>query len=337
MNIKYYTVSILGLLGILACGCRQDKKDDQIVSQKFIHKYGYAVSKEEWEERNYPGQVITAMRNGSMVTATYENGVLHGPCTHTFPNSQTVEIYYLYNFGEVAKEIIYDVRGMPVREMVQLSPTRYSLTLWYAEGTPMSIEEFAGDELLEGQYLTLNNETEARVEKGNGKRIRRDLHGLLLSKDEIAKGYVVKHEAFHPNGAPESIAYFNNKQLHGEKRLFSASGEPLVIEEWVHGQLHGKSTFFKNGTKTLEISYLNGSREGPEIHYVDGEKISQEIAWENNKKHGPALYYIDGSTETEWYYEGALVSKEKYDELSYLDSKIAQINPSYKVDTVRTK
>lgn len=334
--MKNQFLLLCGALGFLACGCQKSNTQDDVISQRYIHKYGYAVSKEEWESRNYPGQVITNLRNGVTVTATYENGVLHGPCTLTYPNSQTIETYYLYNQGNVAKEVLYDIKGMPVRETVRLSPTRYTMTFWYEDGTPMSIEEFANEELLEAQYLTVNNETESRVEKGNGLRVRRAREGVLISKDQIAAGIMVKRDSFYPNGTPEMVAYYLDSKLHGEKRTFSSNGEPLLIEEYINGQLHGKATHFKNGVKYLEISYLDGQRNGSEVHFLDGEQISQEIQWENDKKHGPATYYVDGGgTRIEYYYDGSLVSKEDYDELYRRDEMISNISQDLRWDGQR--
>ncbi len=324
----YFT---LGALSLLVCACQTKQKENEVVSQRYVHKYGYTVSQQEWESKNYPGQVITNLTNGVTITATYENGYLHGPCSHTFPNSQTIEVYSLYNQDHLVKEIRYDPQGMPVSEMVNLSPTRYSYTLWYIEGSPLSVEEYAGKELLEAEYFTANNETEARVEKGSGLRIRRDRYGLLFSRDEIQNGYVSKGEAFYANGAPESIAHYSFGKLHGEKRSFAETGEPIAIEEYLNGVLHGKSIYFKNGTRYLEVSYLDGLKNGLETHYVDGEMVSQEILWENDKKHGPTVYYVDGIAQTQWYYDGELVSQSRYDELSRLDEMISQISPEVRL------
>ncbi len=324
--MKYKTYLAWGTLAILCCACQKHKKEDDVVSQRYVHKYGYAVSKEEWDNNNYPGQIVTSLKNGVTMTASYENGYLHGPCTYTYPDSQTVENYSLYNQGLLVKEVHYDVLGMPVRERVQLSPSRYTTTLWYTEGSPLSIEEYAGEELLEGQYFTLNNEIEGRVEKGSGMRIRRNPQGLLLSKETLEQGYMKKKESFYPNGNPESITHYLKTALHGERKTFAATGEPVAIEEYVHGKLHGKATYFKNGVRCVEISYLDGLKNGLETHFVDGTLISQEVYWENDKRHGPAIYYIEGSRHTQWYYDGQQVSQAKYKELSHLDEMISQIS-----------
>ena len=130
VHMKFRLSLLCGALALLASSCHKDNNNSQVVSQRYVHKYGYAVSQEEWASKNYPGQVITSLRSGVVVTATYENHELHGPCTYTYPNSQTVERFVLYNRGEVTKEVLYDMSGMPTKETVQLSPSRHSLTLW---------------------------------------------------------------------------------------------------------------------------------------------------------------------------------------------------------------
>jgi antitoxin component YwqK of YwqJK toxin-antitoxin module len=317
--------SLLAFLGLLACGCHQNKTESDVVSQRYVHKYGYSVPKQEWETGNYPGQVITTLRDGITITATYEGGLLHGSSTHTYPHSQIIETYYLYNQGNLVKEIVYDIKGIPLREVIQLSPTRHTQTLWYEDGSPLSIEEYVGRELLEGQYFTLTNELDSSVEKGNGLRTRKNREGSLLSRDSIESGYMVKREAFYPNGAPEALSYYHMDQLHGEQKNFAESGEPLSIVEWVHGELNGKCTYFKNGAKFLEISYLNNEKNGLQVNYTPDGIISQETLWENNKRHGPTTYHVDGNLHTEWYYDGREVSYEEFNSLDRIDAMISQM------------
>ena len=329
--MKYINIALLGVLTLLCTSCERKPQESDVVSQKYIHKYGYAVSKEEFDANHYPGQVITMLKNGVTVTATYENGVLHGPSTHTFPNSQTVQFYFMYNEGNLAKLVVYDVSGLPVREEIQLSPTRYTTTLWYKSGSPLCIEEYAQQELVEGQYFTLNNDLESQVSKGKGTRVRRDAEGVLLHRDLIDGGLVAQSETFYPNGSPESIAYYQKGLLHGERRSFTSTGEPLAIQEYLHGKLHGKSTFFKNGVRDHEISYINGMKNGLEIHFIDGATVSQEILWENDKRQGPAKFYMDGIAHVEYFYDGKLVSESKWKELSRLDEIASGIDPEVRL------
>ena len=309
---------------LCSCACKNNKEGD-VLSQRYIHKYGYLVSQEEWETNQYPGQVITSLSSGVTVTATYESGILHGPTTYTFPHSQNVETYYLYNWGDLVKEISYNPLGMPIKEKIQLSPTRYSLTAWYAGGSPMYVEEYSGNELIEGQYYTLTNEIEARVEKGRGLAIYRNEMGSLISKEIIEAGYAIKKEVFYPSGTPESVAFYHHGDLHGEKKTFAPSGEPLSLEHWVNGQLHGVASYYKNGTKYLEISYYNGEKCGVERHFIDGQVISQEIVWEADMKHGPSTFYFEGKpVEQQWFYGGKPVSKRKFDEMNLVDGLIMQ-------------
>lgn len=319
---------VLVCLTLFLTSCNKNQQESSVVSERYVHKYGYAVSKNEFEERGYPGQVITVLKTGVVKTATYENGLLHGPTTLTFPSSQTVESYLLYNEGNLVKQISYDIHGMPLREETQLSKARSAITKWYNNGTPMASEEYVGPELVEAQYFTKHNDVEARVEKGKGLRLTRSVEGILQSKEEIDQGFVVKRETFYSNGSPESIAFLMQGLLHGEKKSFSENGEPLAVKEYVHGKLHGKTTFFKNGVCTVEAHYLDGLKNGLEIHYLDGEIVSQEILWENDHKHGPCKYYVEGIPQVEYFYDGQLVSEHKWKELNQLDQMIGQISSS---------
>ena len=149
--------------------------------------------------------------------------------------------------------------------------------------------------------------------------------GILLAKEVFEEGYAIKKETFYPTGSPESIAYYLRGVLHGENRIFAATGEPLAIEEWVNGQLHGKSTYFQNGNRYKEVSYLYGQKNGIERQFVDGDVIAQEITWENGLKHGEAVFYSKGKTDHEWYYEDKHVSRHKFDELNRLDVIISRL------------
>lgn len=317
--------------GLILAGCGNDPNGNQVISKRYIHKYGYAVSKSEWEANRYPGQVITTLRNGVTITSTYENGVLHGPCTHTHPHSQTVQYFFLYNFGELKKEVVYDSLGMPVREKVQLSPHRHCITMWYGDGSPMSIEDYADEELLDGKYLTLNNEVESRVERGTGLRTKRDQHGVLLSRDHFESGYLTKVETFYASGAPESVTSYKMNKKHGERMVMAQNGDMLAAEEWVEDQLYGKASYFANGKKQTDVYFINGARNGIETHYIDGEQIEQEIHWIHDRRHGPTKFYVsDNVAKTEWYYDGKMVSKKRFDELDAVDQMITHANAEYK-------
>ena len=320
--MKLTSCLLIGALTLCTLSCRKETQNE-VISQKYLHKYGYAVSREEWAAKNYPGQVISTMTDGVVIAATYENHELHGPCTFTYPNSNVIKRKVEYNRGTIVKETEYSLAGMPQKETEQLSPSRHSLTLWYADGSPRSIEEFTADELLDGQYFSVLNDIEARVIKGNGKKICRDEQGTLLCREDVEAGFTIKKETFYPSGIPQSICYYSNNKLHGEKKTFTESGEPQAVEEWIDGLKHGKSMYFANGSKSQEVSYLFGKKNGLETFYIDGDTIAHQIYWENDVKHGPETYFIDGSEKICWYYSGKEVSKTSYDEQIRLDEIIS--------------
>lgn len=317
MHNKAYILA--ATLALVVFGCQKNKQDSTIISQSYIHKYGYAVSQKEWETKNYPGQVITSLRNGVTITATYENGELHGPYTMTYPHSKVVEKYILYNAGSPVKEITYDIAGMPLSENTQLSQNRRSVTSWYTDGVPKSVEEYVQEELIEGQYFTKDHTLESHVERGNGLRIIRDNKGVLTSKDLIENGMMTRRDCFYANGSPESIAYYFHNQLHGTRKIFTETGEPIAVEDFANGHLHGLSTYYKNGSKELEVYYLYGKKHGIESQFLDGASVMHQTSWVHGRKHGKESFFLPEGTKVVWNYEGREVSQARFEELCHLE------------------
>jgi antitoxin component YwqK of YwqJK toxin-antitoxin module len=323
MNYKSYL--LLATVAMTSFACQKQRKEDDVISQTYIHKYGYAVSQKEWQEKNYPGQIISSLRNGVTMTATYENGELHGPCTFSYPHSNTVEKYVLYNQNKPVKEVHYDISGMPLQETVQLTENRHSLTTWYNDGVPKSVEEYVNDELVNGEYFTKDHEIETAVKNGAGIRTIRDVKGLITCKDVIEEGFLAKRESFYSTGSPESIATFIKGQLNGTRQTFTPQGEPLAIEEWVAGHLHGTSTYYKNGNKELEVSYVYGKKNGLEVHFLDGKEPAHQISWSLGLRHGPEVFFLpQGGKKTLWNYENKEVSQSRFQELTSLDAMILE-------------
>ena len=112
------TIFLLSCLSLIAvgCGAPEAKNDDEVIAQRFIHKYGYDVPKDVWEEKNYPGEVITTYRNGVTVTSHFEDGLKHGESLRTYPHSQTTETKEEHNRGILTQKTSYNIRGIPYQE-----------------------------------------------------------------------------------------------------------------------------------------------------------------------------------------------------------------------------
>lgn len=309
---------LLSLAGLLFCGCQDKKKDKKkdVVSQRFIHKYGYDVSREEWEGNQFPGQVVTTLKNGVTVASSYEDGLLHGRTTYSYPHSQTLESLHIYERGNLIKKVSYNIKGMPTKEETFLSPSHVKVKYWYKTGTPKSTEELIDNALVEAEYFTMNNETESRIENGMGTRSVRNEQGVLLAKETIENGKVISSETFHPNSTPKVVTNYSSEgKLHGEKKVFAETGEPISVENYDNGNLHGMCTYYQNGFRYQETPYLYGLKNGIERKYVDGETLVEETEYHDGFKHGPSTFYCDGIAKCEWFYNNELVAKSKYEEL----------------------
>lgn len=296
----------------LITSCSSNTSGDEVVSQTYVHKYGFETSEQDWAQREQDGQVVSMLKNGVKVTRSYENGVLHGLTTYSFPHSSIVEKSLLYDQGNLLKEQLNDPAGMPIREEVYEFDNRNIVTLWDEKGVPLSIEEYDGENLLEAKYYTPEHELKASVVNGFGERVKRDRSGLLISVDKIESGIMSCRTTYHPNGEIHTISHYENYQLHGPQQKYTAAGKPLMELNWDHGVLHGPKVIYRNGLKVAVIPYVKGQKQGIESHYDDLGDLTAEIEWKNDKKHGTSKLYSEETTDTEWYYKGHTVTADKY-------------------------
>ncbi len=309
----------------LVCSCQRSTLD-QVVSQTFVHKYGFDVSEEEWDQRAQEGQVVTMLKNGVKITRSFENGALHGPTTYTFPHSNTVEKLLVYDQGTLLKEMHNDTSGMPLQEEIYEFDNRKIITLWDNKGSPLSIEEYDDEVLTEGKYYNSNHELEGEVEGAYGTRVKRDRSGLLLEREQIENGLIACRTTFHPNGETHTVSHYHDSQLHGEQLKYTSSGRPLMKLNWNHGVLDGLKVVYRNGIKVAEIPYSHGQKHGLEYHYDDLGNLTAEINWRSDKKHGCSTFYTDEMTENEWFFNGQTVQADKFSLLENRAKIIAEMN-----------
>lgn len=318
----------LSLVCLALYGCGGDSDQKNVISQRYIHKYGYDVSRTEWDKEVHPGQVLTMLRDGKSIAATYEDGVLHGPKTQTHAHSQTTETLEQYERGKLVKRVTYSLRGVPQKEEVFLSPSHILITSWYPSGTPKYKEEIKDGILVNGQYFNTANETDTRIDNGTGEKTLRNQNGDILSK-EVYNNYAVTYvETYYPNNIPHTSTSYDNGTIHGEQRIYTINGEPNSVENFFYGNRHGLCTYYQNGYKFKEVNYTHGLKDGVERHYIDGEMVVEETLYQEGIKHGPSIVYYDNAAKTTWYFLDEKVSKNKYDQLVARENMIMSMQSS---------
>ncbi|HRW58711.1 MAG TPA: toxin-antitoxin system YwqK family antitoxin [Chlamydiales bacterium] len=313
--------------------CNNGGENNSTVSQKFIHKYGFAVSEKEWQERNESGKIITNYPNGVVQVSHYEQGKLHGESTTTYPRSNIFEKVLVYDEGSLIKETINDKNGIPFKENVFEFDNRKITTYWYASGVPASIEEYVDGKLMKGEYFNKNNTLESSITDGYGTRIKKDRFGKLCSKDLFEEGLMTYRTAYYPSGEVQSTTGFKNYALHGKQQSFSESGKLIMEANWIHGLIDGTKLVYKNNKLFKEIPYNMGKRHGIEKHYDRNGEIAAEIKWINDGRHGSCKFYYDDNTEIKWYYFGKQVSLDKYKMLELRDKLINELKSDAIVST----
>jgi antitoxin component YwqK of YwqJK toxin-antitoxin module len=312
-----HSFSYLILLGVItSCQSHREYCGDEVVCET-VHRYGVPLEPEDWSDRGQHGQVVSMRKDGVAVTRNYEGGVLHGECTYTFPHRDTIQKKEIYNQGNLRQEFAHYPSGLPQRQTVHGSAGQ-SVTVWYENGAPYSREELQNGNLIHGEYYGLDQQVEARVQDGQGMKVRRDGQGQLQAVDNIENGQKVASTTYHPNGVPAAVTPYVNGKVEGERRTYLAGGEPATIENWTANVQHGPTHVFEQGEKRAEVAYVNGRKQGIERRYRDdGQTLAQEITWDQGQKHGPSYSYIGNTTHTEWYFRGRLVpNKDTFDMLN---------------------
>ena len=308
MNRKF----LLSGVALAFTACQTSNSLDTVVSQTFVHKYGFETTEKDWDAREQDGQVVSMLKNGVKVTKSFENGQLHGLTTYTFPHSTAIEKQQLYDEGILLKEQLGDVTGMPIREEIYEFGNRTIVTLWDDKGVPLSIEEYDDEILMEAKYYTPDHELEASVIAGQGEKVKRDRTGLLVSRDAIQNGIMESRTTYHPNGNIHTISHYNNYQLHGRQMKCTASGKPLMELNWDNNVLDGDKVIYRNGRKIAVIPYVQGKKQGTELHFDDLGFLTAEIQWRDDKKHGLSQLHTEDSTDADWFFNGQTVNAERY-------------------------
>lgn len=309
--------SMFGCLFILLIGtaCQYSKNQEECPDCSYVHSNGVEVEADHWVQCGRNGQVISSLHNGSRITQTYVDGLLDGESTCTFPNSSQIQHVENYSKDRLVSQSIFDESGMPRYSIVYSEPEMRTITSWYANGGPKSVEKLDRQLLITGDYYTPGNQRDSWVYDGKGERIARDDEGNFVSLDTFHCGELVMKTHYYATGHPMEIAPYSGGLLHGERKTYYPGGEPMAIETWHGGQQSGLTTIFQNGEKYSEISYLNNQKNGLERRFRDGTFVTQDITWLEGQMHGPAYTYT-GDNETmlsDWFYKGRLTSRANFE------------------------
>lgn len=312
---KYFHWALLALTAA-SCNCRTCDPCEEVIQQRYVHKYGVEVAPEDWTQRGQCGQVISTRKDGTTATQYYDNGVLHGECTYSFPHSSTVARKESYDFGALMAETAYYRSGGARQEIKPIGGSRKEVTSWYETGVPKSKEVYENDSLIEGEYYTTDHTTEGRVNEGNGNRIQRDPYGQLIARELISNGEIAQITTFHTNGNPKEVIPLSKGSRSGTVQIYLPDGEPSRIEEWSNGIQNGTTTLFENGDVVSKTPYTNGVPNGIEERFHDGNILAVRISWVNGNKHGPSYHYTDNNVTTDWYFQNKPVSESDFEILT---------------------
>lgn len=313
--------------GVLAVfvSCQKNNNNSDIASTRFIHKYGFEVSKNEWKERGKEGQIVQVTKDKVTKTFTYKKGVLDGISTISYEGKEQIKEQQVYEDGILIKKTLYDISGTPISEENFVKDGK-TLTFWDARGVPLRYEIYKDNLLQEAKYLDENNKEEACIKKGKGIRLKRSQDRKMILKEEFSDGKMVSRITYHPNGKMQSKAFFKDYKLHGKRETYSLKGNLLTSVTWKDGKRDGQMLCFRDEKKHIEIPYMEGKKDGVEKEYDLEGNIVKEIHWEADKRHGSSRYYYEDYTDIQWYFRGVAVDLKKFQDLEAHEKLMAELN-----------
>jgi len=301
-EVQMKKISCFLLICMFGCTAPKDTRDHDSV--QYVHKYGTPITYNEWYEYGQSGKIMTHLENGILMVENFENGILHGDKTYSYPHDSVIEKKEVYEKGKLLKVIYYHPSNLPMSQVEFLGKNMIKETKWSKFGFPHLIETYNKGYLVEGEYFCSKGNLIAKVSNGSGVKFDRDFDGTLLKKDIIEKGNVVLSIEFYEDYFPKTITSFDRNEIHGVQKRFLPKGEPASEEAYYYGQLHGMCVKYEEGQVISTANFKKGKKSGIErIFTLDGDLI-QDIQWENGIKHGPSTHYENGNESVEWYFEG---------------------------------
>ncbi len=293
--------------------CQKPIEREECLQRTYEHEYGLPVEADLWEGCGKNGKVNSILRNGVSVSQNYQNGLLEGDSTYSYPHNSQIERVETYSGNALKNQVFYSCAGNPVRSISYTFPNTRVITDWYEHGNPRCIEKYDGNLLVSGEYYSLQNQCEGKIYNGTGERCQRDERGDFVSQDYFHQGKLCQVTTFYSNGSPKEISSIKNDVFHGERKTYYVGGEPMAIENWENGGKSGMTIVFQNGEKFAEVPYKGNVKHGVEKRFRDGCIITDEISWMNDLRHGPCTTFHGDTADTDWYYKGRLSTKANFE------------------------
>lgn len=309
------------LLCVLTTACHQPTTyqyyEPEVLSETYVHRYGVEVPGDEWSENGSSGKVVSTRADGVTMTRSFQEGVLCGESSYTFPMRSQTECVEQYDQGRLVKRQTFYLSGSPCEEIDYSASPTITTKQFYDGGTLRTVETTNNGRIVQGKYYNANGNVEAGVENGFGKRTNRDAFGQSTSVDTIQEGEMILRTTYHPNGIPQAQMPYDGQVIHGTVKRFKPAGDPQAMESWHRGQQDGVTTLYEDGEKVAEVPYVRGQKHGVERRFADsGERVIEEITWVEGSRHGPAYRYVNGQVVEEWFFRDQKTTQAGFERLS---------------------
>ncbi len=155
-----HSIYFLILLGSMS-SCQNRNCSDEVVCET-VHRYGVPLAPSDWSDRGQCGQVMSMRKDGVSVVRNYDNGILHGECTYTFPHRDFIHKKEFYDQGHLTQDQIHYTSGLPQIHTHYEDSNRQSSTIWFESGAPHAHEKVENGQLIQGDYYDAEQHVDSR-------------------------------------------------------------------------------------------------------------------------------------------------------------------------------
>ena len=172
-----------------------------------VSKYGVEVPQEFWESSGEQGAVVSTLADGTVVSRSYQNGILDGETTYTFPNSSQIQRKEIYQKGTLISVAELYNEGTPKNEIAfdPSQPGMQTASAWYISGEPKSVEKKCkGISSSPDNTIPSIISKKERSENGYGKSaISTTTMTSRFPQDTIEGGMLSLRQNHHSNNLPK--------------------------------------------------------------------------------------------------------------------------------------
>jgi len=254
------------------------------------------------------GLIRSEDKDGNLISEiSYKNNIKHGPYKIFYVNGQVQEegsnkdgkndgviTFYnrdsAFNYSQTFKDgVMHGLSKTFVSSIGMEGNEDYMLETTYVNGLQHGVSK--------ATYMNGNIKSDQTYVNGKkeGEAINYFINGQISSisnyVDDKLEGV---GKEYYGDGTLRGTKMFKRGNMNGELINYYPNGGKKNISNYKDDVVHGKVKFFyKEGQLKVELTYINGKREGVVKVYYQNGQLKKEIFYKNDKIDGVAKDYYE--------------------------------------------